>query len=146
VWNMPAEIIDINGLKKIEPYIKKLAEDTSALPDRSIRISIGSNANRVEHVLELASDCQCPLNIHLLVHEKIRDKVITALCANPQARIVEENIISVGNLPSFIVSDAGYYIQDGLNFDEAILSFKNEKIRDFLKDIYAESVKKVLAA
>jgi hypothetical protein len=143
---MPKEIFSINGLEEIEPFIRKLAVKTSRLSNPVLYMVIGKDAHRVEHVLKLAADCICPLTLNLVVHERMRDKVVDALKQNGNVRLNDEVVVTDREIPSFMVSEAGYYIQDGLSFDEATLSFTNERIKSFLLDLYQEITTELIAA
>lgn len=137
---MPREIFEIRGLSRVEPYIRRLVKETSLLTPPVLLISVGQYSNKVEQVLSMAADCKCKLSVRMLLHASVREKVLKALNHTGNIEIQDEIIIREGDIPSFLVSEAGYYVQDGLNFDEAVLSFSNTRIRNFLVGIFEDRV------
>lgn len=133
---LPREFFEINGLDQVEPFVKRLAQRTSRLENPLLLISVGSKAAEVDHVLNMASKCECRLDVAVKVHYEFRDRVIDALELGEKISITSEQVIEHGNIPSFLVSEAGYYIQRGLSFDEARLSFRDDSTRRFLMDAF----------
>jgi len=133
---LPKELFEINGLDQVEPYVRRLALRTSRLSNPLLLVSVGSKAAEVEHVLNMAADCECRLDVAVKVHHEFRDRVIDALELGDKISITSEQVIEHGNIPSFLVSEAGYYIQRGLSFDEARFSFRDDVTRKFLVDAF----------
>ena len=135
-------LIKVIGKDMAREHVLRLVRETAELDDPILRISVGRVLDGVEDILSLASECNKPesklrcdtssIRVHLNVHEEPRDTVNKAL-RNASIRIIEERIFKGGNFPSFMVSQAGYYVKDARrDFDEANMSFVNSDMRDFL--------------
>lgn len=135
------EVYEVRGVSRVEPFIKRLVAESSKQDNPLLYLSVGKTSNKVQEVLKIASDCKCSIDINLLVHVSVREHVLDALRQGNSLKVKNVVTREEGDVPNYMVSKAGYYLQEGINFDEATIGFNKPDFSDFLIDLFEQNSK-----
>lgn len=131
---------------RAEALARKLARLTVSSPDPVLRVAIGDSSKNAAAITALAMDCQCDLDLRLVVTTESSKRVLPRLAGVSSIKILDSSVVDA-KFPNFMVSGAGYYLQNGLTFDEAKVSFEQDDVRDFLLDLFESmTTKEIIAA
>lgn len=139
--SLKKEVYKVRGVSRVEPFIKRIVSEASKLSDPVLYLSVGRVSNKVSDVLNIAADCQCSIDLHVVVHRSVKDKVIAALDQADALKVRSMSIKDDGDLPNFLASQQGYYLQEGINFDEASIGFNKPDFSNFLIDNFDQNTK-----
>ena len=131
---------EFRSLRTAEQEIKKLIQKTSSQPNPELFISVGRFSENAEHVLAMANACKCKLNINAILGPDVFEGVLKILKENPNYKIIKVIKHKNGHMPNYLFSDSGFYLQNGLKFDDAIVSFEKDGINDFLNSVYLQTL------
>ena len=131
---------EFRSLGTASSAIRELVEMTSQLDDPVLFVSVGRFSNNVEKVLELAKECKCKVKINAILGREIKHLVTQALQKNPNFELQSVTEHPNGHIPNYLVSDCGFYLQNGLEFEDAIVSFEKEELKRFLTNLYEETL------
>ena len=134
---------EFRSLQRAEPLIKKLISKTALLEHPDLYVSIGRYSGNVEKILQMAGECNCQINVHAVLGPSIRDKVLKVIRNNSSFNLIEIVTHDDDRIPNYLVSDAGYYLQNGIEFDEAIVSFQKRDVRRFLSNLFSSTIGEV---
>jgi len=97
----------------------------------NVRMCIGSNSKNLSRILNELQDCTCDISLSLIVSPAVVDVVQNAICNRDNINIVDIRETDDTGL-NFVVTDAGFYLQEGFGFEDAMASFNRHTVKSFL--------------
>ncbi|WP_336082237.1 hypothetical protein [Thalassospira sp. CH_XMU1448-2] len=131
---------EFRSLQRAEPLIKKLISQTALLSNPDLYVSIGRYSGNAEKLLKMAGDCNCNINVYAVLGPSFKDGVLKVIEGSKSFKLKKLVIHFDDFIPNYLVSDAGYYLQNGIEFDEAVVSFKKKDMKNFLISLFEDEI------
>ncbi|PCI42274.1 MAG: hypothetical protein COB46_00580 [Rhodospirillaceae bacterium] len=130
---------EFRSLRAAAPAIRKLVEETSRLDNPELLLCVGRFSKNIDKVLELTNSCDCHVKIRAILGPEVRELVLETLSKNTNFEILDVVTHPTGHIPNYLVSECGAYLQNGLEFEDAIVSFERNDLIKFLRNLYDDA-------